>query len=227
MIRSLLDLAAIRAYLHRHLLVSGPGSEKRVALTFDDGPHPAHTPQLLDGLRQRGVKATFFLVGQRAERHPDVARRIVDEGHEVGNHGLAHLPLPFLTPGALTREVEGGGIAIARATGTHPRFFRPPMGWITPRALRLVRGLGYEPVLGDVYARDVACPGTELIVRHVLARTRPGSIVILHDGASGTRADRSQSLEAAERIADALLEQGYRLVTLSGLVGEPPEGPSA
>lgn len=219
MIRSWLDLAPVRAFLNRQLVVSVPQAGKRVALTFDDGPSPAHTPALLELLAERGARATFFLIGKRARAHPELARRIVSEGHEVGNHGWSHIPLPLLSPEAMTREVAAGGHAVTEAAGTVPRCFRPPNGWITPRSLAVVRRLGYTPVLGDVYPRDVSRPGTEVLVRHVLRRVGPGSIVILHDG-GGWRAsgDRRQSVAAAARIADALAGEGYTLVTVSALI---------
>jgi peptidoglycan/xylan/chitin deacetylase (PgdA/CDA1 family) len=221
MIRSLLDLAPVRTFLSRRLLISVPGVEPRVALTFDDGPHPVHTPRLLDLLRARGVRGTFFLVGERARAHPGIARRLVDEGHEVGNHGLAHRPLPLLTPAALAREVEGGGLAIEGASGKRPRFFRPPLGWWTDGALRRVREMGYEPALGDVYPRDVARPSAGTIVEHVTSRVGPGSIVILHDGGRTRGVDRTRSLEAAARVVDVLSGRGYRFETLSELAARP------
>jgi peptidoglycan/xylan/chitin deacetylase (PgdA/CDA1 family) len=222
MIRSLLDLARVRAYLERRVLVAVPCDDRRLALTFDDGPHPDHPPRILDLGGDGGATARLFLRGGWAERHPDLARRIVDEGHEVGNHGWAHLPIPFLGRGALEREIAGGGAAIERTAGRHPRYFRPPLGWISGFSLDQVRRLGYEPVIGDVYARDPARPGTEVIVRHVLARTRPGSIIILHDGGSrGPRSDRTQTVAAAARVVAVLQDEGYRFETLSALAGHP------
>jgi peptidoglycan/xylan/chitin deacetylase (PgdA/CDA1 family) len=217
---SLLDYAVIRNHLAKRLLVSVETTEKRVALTFDDGPNPRHTPELLDLLAEHHVRITFFLVGKRVWRHPELARRIVVDGHEVGNHGMNHIPLPVLPRPLLSREVEEAGELIERASGARPRWFRPPMGWFTDGSLRAVRELGYEPVIGDVHPRDSSRPGADRIVSHVLERILPGSIIILHDGGWSDEVDRSQSIEAVRRLIGLLRERGYELMTLSELVGK-------
>jgi peptidoglycan-N-acetylglucosamine deacetylase len=196
--RSLLDVPSVRRRLEQHLLCSVATEEKRVALTFDDGPHPRHTPRLLDLLESREVSATFFLVGRRVRAFPELARSIVTRGHETGNHGYAHVPLPLVPGPLLAREVDRAGRLIEQVTGARPRFFRPPMGWFTVRSLRAVRRMGYEPVIGTVHPRDSSQPGTEAIVDHVMNRVEPGAILILHDGGWA---------------------RGYRFETLSNLVG--------
>jgi peptidoglycan/xylan/chitin deacetylase (PgdA/CDA1 family) len=215
--RSLLDNPHVRAHLDRHLLCSIDTGEPRIALTFDDGPHPRHTPQLLGHLERAGVKATFFLVGRRVNAFPDLAREIAARGHEIGNHGFAHVPINLLPASLLRREIEGGGRAIEKATGIRARFFRPPMGWFTAPALRLVRKLGYEPVIGSIHPRDSTRPGVQVIVDHVLKRVTPGAIIILHDGGWSLRSDRSQSVRAAERLLEELPRRGYHFETLSRL----------
>jgi peptidoglycan/xylan/chitin deacetylase (PgdA/CDA1 family) len=217
---SLLDSARIRRHLADRLLISVATPEKRVALTFDDGPNSRHTPELLDLLGEHGVRVTFFLVGRRVRQFPDLARRIVAEGHEVGNHGMHHLPLVLLPPPLLRREVEAAGSVIETVTGVRPRYFRPPMGWFTDRALATIRGLGYEPVIGNIHPRDSSRPGTGRIVDHVLTRVSPGSIIILHDGGWVESVDRSQSIRAVGTIVQSLEDRGYRFATLSELVDE-------
>jgi peptidoglycan-N-acetylglucosamine deacetylase len=215
--RSLLDNPHVRAHLDRHVLCAIDTGDPRIALTFDDGPHPTHTPQLLAHLERAGVRATFFLVGRRVNAFPDLAREIAARGHEIGNHGFAHVPINLLPSSLLRREIEGGGRAIERATGLRARFFRPPMGWFTASALRIVRKLGYEPVIGSIHPRDSTRPGVQVIVDHVMKRVGPGSIIILHDGGWSLRSDRSQSIRAAEYLLDELPRRGYRFETLSGL----------
>ena len=217
MTRSLLDNPYVRAHLDRHLLCAIPTGERRVALTFDDGPHPRHTPELLDHLDNAGVKATFFLVGRRVRALPRIAREIVERGHEVGNHGFAHVPITMLPGPMLRREIESAARVIEDATGKRTRFFRPPMGWFTASALRIVRKLGHEPVIGSIHPRDSRRPGTQAIVDHVLERVSPGSIIILHDGGWTLRSDRSQSVTAACRLLEELPLRGYRFQTLSAL----------
>lgn len=217
MTRSLLDNPYVRAHLDRHLLCSIATGERHVALTFDDGPHPRHTPELLDHLDRAGVKATFFLVGRRVREFPEIARNIALRGHEIGNHGFAHVPITLLPAPMLQREIGDAAKIIEGATGKRTRFFRPPMGWFTASALRIVRALGHEPVIGSIHPRDSRRPGTDAIVNHVLERVSPGGIIILHDGGWTLRSDRSQSVTAASRLLEELPLRGYRFQTLSAL----------
>lgn len=218
---SLLDLEAVRRYLSGRVLVEMETGEPEVALTFDDGPHPRHTPWLLDLLAGRGVPATFFLVGRRVRAFSPLVRRMVEDGHEVANHGDHHIPITVLPPPLLRRELRAAARAITEAAGVAPRFFRPPMGWINDPALRTVRGLGFRPVIGSIHPRDFTRPGVDRIVEHVRARVRPGSIVILHDGGARLTVDRSQTVAAVGRLIDELAGRGYRFRTLSGPAGEP------
>lgn len=215
--RSLLDYPSVLRYLRSHLLCSVDTAEPRLALTFDDGPNPVHTPALLDLLAERKVKATFFLVGTRVERYPGLVHRIHEQGHEIGNHGHRHVPLSVLPGPWLRHEVRAAERAIAAVTGERPRFFRPPMGWFHTGVLKRLRGMGYLPVIGDVHPRDSSRPGEDTIVQHVLDRVRPGSIVILHDGGWHDGVDRSQSVNAVARVIDALHERGFAFDTLSAL----------
>jgi peptidoglycan/xylan/chitin deacetylase (PgdA/CDA1 family) len=217
--QSLLDYEFVREYLDGKVLCSVATSEKRTALTFDDGPNPNHTPPLLDILKAKGIRATFFLVGRRVRRHPEIARRIAAEGHEIGNHGFHHIPMNILVSSLLEREVAGAERVIHETTQIRPRYFRPPMGWINPIGLRVVRRMGYEPVIGTIHPRDFTRPGTEVIVERVLERIAPGAIIILHDGGWWSGVDRSQTVEAVDRITDLLGREGYRFETLSQLTG--------
>jgi peptidoglycan/xylan/chitin deacetylase (PgdA/CDA1 family) len=219
---SLLDFAAVRRYLDRRVLCSVSTPERTLAVTFDDGPHPEHTPALLDLLAAAGVRATFFLVGRRVRRYPELARRAAGEGHELGNHGDAHLPITFLTRRRLETEVGRAETSIGDATGVRPLYFRPPMGWIDDRSLRVVRKMGYEPVIGSIHPRDSSRPGVGRIVNHVVERAAPGSIIILHDGGWRIAVDRRQSVQAAAGIIERLRDQGYRFQTLSRLSGRNP-----
>jgi peptidoglycan/xylan/chitin deacetylase (PgdA/CDA1 family) len=217
---NLLEVSFIHRYLDRTLLCSVKTGEPRVALTFDDGPNPNHTPKLLDLLRKRMVRATFFLVGKRVRRHPELARRIAEEGHEIGNHGMNHVPVILLPPALVESEARRAGELLEEVTGKRPRFFRPPMGWFHAPGLKRLRELGYQPVIGNIHPRDFTGPGIDVIVDFVMERLVPGSIVILHDGGWRDGVDRSQTIAATERLIDHLEERKYRLQTLSELVGE-------
>ena len=212
----------VQNYLKDKVLCSVATTEKRVALTFDDGPNPRHTPQPLDLLARKGIPATFFLVGRRVRRYPELAARIAGDGHEVGNHGLSHIPILFLPPAAIVREIRKTEELIVTATGRKPLYFRPPMGWCSRKGIQTVQALGYRPVIGSIHPRDSSRPGTDAIVEHTLSRVGPGSIIILHDGGWLNRVDRTQSVEAADRLTDVLGEMGYRFQTLSDLAGVNP-----
>jgi len=223
---SLLDNDRFRAHLKTRILCDVEIAEKRVAITFDDGPNPNCTPRLMDMLDRKGIPATFFVVGRFIRRFPEIVNDAANRGHEIGNHTDHHIPLTFLPDRIVHREVDVAGQLATAATGTKPRFFRPPMGWFTGRVLSIVRGLGYIPVIGSIHPQDSKRPGAEAIRERVLNRIEPGAIIILHDGGWRAGIDRSQTFEAVDRITDVLLEDGYSFDTLSDLVdrGDPDAG---
>jgi len=212
-----LDNRHVRSVLDRHFLLSVPTEEKRIALTFDDGPSPRNTPALLELLARRDVRATFFLLGLRAQQFPSLAGELSEAGHEIGNHTHLHLPLPFLPQRWLHGEIERALDQIERATSVRPRYCRPPFGWFSRRVLDALAHHGQQPVIGNVYPRDSRNPGREKIVSRVMDRITPGSIVILHDGGWHPNVDRSQTIEAVDELIDRLGAQGYRFQTLSEL----------
>jgi peptidoglycan/xylan/chitin deacetylase (PgdA/CDA1 family) len=215
---NLLHSPRVFAFVSRHLLCTVPTAERRLALTFDDGPNPAATPRLLRLLAAARVKATFFLLGRNVLRFPHLAAEIAAAGHEIGNHTHRHLLLPVLPHKLLRHELERAGHLIEAATGAVPRLVRPPMGWFNGTVLRTLAELKYQPVLGDVYPQDTTRPGAREIARRIVTRVRPGSIVIMHDGVPYGQADRSQSVEAARMVIDALQKKSYRFDTVSALL---------
>lgn len=162
------------------------------------------------------------MLGGHVRRRPELARRVVLAGNEAGAHGDAHWPMPLLLPAGIRGQVRRCAASIERATGVAPRFYRPPYGFMTPGQARFVRGLGLEPVLGDVYPDDPYRPGTDRIVKRVLARLTGGSILILHDGGVLGAADRSQTVEALGVILEEMTRRGLRGVTVGDLVGGVP-----
>jgi peptidoglycan/xylan/chitin deacetylase (PgdA/CDA1 family) len=192
--------------------------EPRIALTFDDGPHAASTPLVLDLLSQFKVFATFFLVGKRLEKHREIARQIVEAGHEIGNHTFSHSLLYLSTNKRIRNEICRTDRLLRNIDGAEPKFFRPPAGFFTKRVLDVVERMGYKTVIGDVYPRDPHLPGKRKIVERVLQRTEAGSIIILHDGGGKKRADRSQTLEALSEILPQLRNRGFEFSTLSNLL---------
>jgi peptidoglycan/xylan/chitin deacetylase (PgdA/CDA1 family) len=183
-----------------------------VALTFDDGPTPEVTRKVLDVLRAKGVRATFFFVGRQVETNPDLARLVRNEGHVIGNHTYSHpLLFCFLTPGQLRRELTRGQDAIRQATGVTPRLFRSPVGLRHPLLASALVRMGLDFVLWSVRTYDTRSPGVESLRQRILDHVHPGAIVLLHD-----RRGRGASamLEALPDVIDQLRARGYRLVTV-------------
>ena len=187
--------------------------EPIVALTFDDGPNPEATPRILDALAATRTVATFFLLGRHVERWPALAERVAAEGHVVGNHGWFHRKLHTQSPASVRRDLELGTAAIIGATGLRPGVFRAPHGFRAPWVSRIARSLGQRTIGWSLGVWDSALPGVDAIVERTVSGTRPGSILLLHDGdgydASG---DRTQTAAAVPRIIDALKARDYRFV---------------
>jgi peptidoglycan/xylan/chitin deacetylase (PgdA/CDA1 family) len=183
-----------------------------VAVTFDDGPSPEVTPRVLDILREKRARATFFLVGRQVDLHPELARRVHREGHAVGNHTYSHPPLfCFLSPRRLREEIAWAQDAIARVTGTRPRHFRSPVGLRHPILERVLEREALELVLWPLRTYDTRALTPETLHRRILGRVRPGAIVLLHDR-SGPGA--SAMLAALPGVIDGLRERGFELVTV-------------
>ncbi len=183
------------------------GGRGELALTFDDGPDPKTTPEVLKALAEAGVRATFFVLGERAERHPELVRAIAEGGHEVALHGHRHRHAWLRTPAGAARDLRRGYEALARLLGRPPAFFRPPHGgWTWPLWVR-VRSLGMVPVQWEVEAGDWQRGATpERVAEKVLKRVLPGSVVVMHDAGPGGRV----SAAALRTLLPELLARGYR-----------------
>ena len=200
----------------------GAGGEHQVAITFDDGPDPRWTPKILDILKAANVKAAFFLVGVNAEHYPGLVRRIVDEGHEIGNHTYYHPNLALCWPEHVRLELNATQLLIESITGRATTLFRPPyaadtspsqLSELTP--LQIAQDLNYLVVLENIDPQDWAKPGADIILQRVKQQRRDGSIILLHDAGG----DRSQTVEALPRILDWLHTRGDTVVSLSTLLG--------
>jgi len=195
----------------------GPRHEGKVALTFDDGPDPVHTPRVLDVLAQHGIRASFFLIGERAVRAPALTRRIADEGHDLGNHTWSHRSLWLSGPRETARQVEQGHAAIAEAAGTAPRFFRPPWGMTNLALFPLLRKLRTPCVFWSVQTESRRAAAGRVQLERARRRTRAGSILDLHD-ADGVPGAGARLLEALPEMIAAIRGRGLSLVPLRELL---------
>ncbi|MEU2428947.1 polysaccharide deacetylase family protein [Streptomyces sp. NPDC007861] len=195
----------------------GSRDTPRVALTFDDGPDPVYTRQVLEILDRYGARATFFCVGHHVVALPDEVRRIAAAGHELGNHSWSHPFLFDLTPDQLREQIDRTAEALAGVTGETPTWFRPPYGALSPEVLAALEGHPTTLTMWDVDARDWARPGPERIAATVLEAAGPGSVVLMHEGAG----DRGQTVQALPSIVEGLLERGLELVTVGELSAPP------
>ncbi|WP_250564157.1 polysaccharide deacetylase family protein [Sphaerisporangium fuscum] len=162
--------------------LAGLGSPGHVALTFDDGPDPVSTPRFLDELRRLECLATFFVLGEMLQRHPEVGRRIVAEGHELAVHGWRHVNALLARPGRVTREVRGAAELAHAVSGARPAWYRPPYGVLSAETLCAARAAGLRPVLWTVWGRDWTSAASPASVMAALAPgLRGGATVLLHD----------------------------------------------
>ncbi len=199
-------------WLGRTLVRGNPATET-IALTFDDGPGEA-TPLILEILRKAGVRATFFLCGQNVERFPEYARRIAEEGHEIGNHTHSHPYFLWKTPGKIAWEIDRAQEVIVSRTGHRPRLFRPPYGLRWFGLFPILHRRELTAVLWSVSGQDWRLPATGVADR-ILRKVNGGAIILLHDGCPpGGRGDRRQTAAALEEIVRALSER-YRFIRVS------------
>lgn len=194
------------------VIYSVPTARKWIALTFDDGPSPRYTPQILHVLAEHHARATFFVIGEEAKKFPWLVAETFRQGHEIGNHTQSHPKLRSVTEGEITdcdRELQS-------INGSTPSYWRPPGGNLSEYFLTLARRTHHTIVMWtwDVDSRDWAKPGVEKIVQTVVSHTDPGDIILFHDG--GGR--RGQTVEALRIILTVLEKKGYSFVTVSQLV---------
>jgi peptidoglycan/xylan/chitin deacetylase (PgdA/CDA1 family) len=192
-----------------------------IAITFDDGPSAVLTPRLLDILKQRNIKATFFVLGQLVNEHPEIVQRAVAEGHEIGNHSWDHKALNKVGEGGLRHELADTSAVISKVAGKPVTLMRPPYGATNPRLNRAIeKEYGMKVIIWSVDPLDWKRPGPQVVEQRILKETQPGSIILAHDIHPGT-------IEAMPATLDALLAKGYRFVTVSELLSmdkPKPEG---
>lgn len=189
-----------------------PVTDQYVAMTFDDGPHPQNTPRLLDMLRERNIRATFYVIGRNVDLYPAVARRVVAEGHEIGNHSYTHRSLTTLGDAAMRDEIRKTQDAVLRATGVLPRTLRPPYGAFRQNQRQAIyTDMGLPTILWSVDPLDWKRPGPAIVSQRILAGVTPGAIVLSHDL-------HSQTVDAMPATLDALMLKGYKFLSVSQLI---------
>jgi peptidoglycan/xylan/chitin deacetylase (PgdA/CDA1 family) len=210
-----------------------PVHQKVVALTFDDGPNPPYTDEIVAYLHGAHAPATFFVVGKAVAAHPEILRTELRDGDALGNHSWDHAHLVLLSRRHVEREIDDCENAIYQATGTRPALFRPPFGARDFLVLRVAREKGYRVIMWSVpLPADWTGPPPAVIAKRVLAHVKNGSIIVLHDGDRGRSGDRRATVEATRLIVIALRAQGYSFVTVPQLLklgypNEPtPAGPT-
>jgi peptidoglycan/xylan/chitin deacetylase (PgdA/CDA1 family) len=214
-----------RAPIFGRVFWRGTRAGRLLAITFDDGPS-GHTPAMLDTLAALDVKATFFVLGVNAERHPEVVTRAAREGHDIENHGFDHRVLPLAGPSFIRDQIARTNTIIERLTGTKPSLFRASHGWRNPFVNGVARRQGLRVVGWTLGVWDTDRPGADVIVKRTLAGAGPGCVLLLHDGRGiEAQPDATQLVEALPAIISGLRERGYELVTLSSLIRQTETRP--
>ncbi len=186
----------------------GPQEKKKIALTFDDGPDSEYTPMLLDGLAERNVKATFFVIGKQAEAQPEIMKRLVKDGHLIGNHTYNHVDIRHMTESAAKEEILKANEVITKYTGEEPCFLRPPFG---NGSSRLEKDIEMIQVLWTIDTMDWACKNESKICNTVYREIKENSIILMHD-------EYPTTVRAALSIIDRLQKEGYEFVTVDRIV---------
>lgn len=215
------QIAALES--HNRFLYTGNHYLPEIALTFDDGPNPYYTPQILAVLQQYRVKATFFCVGQQVARYPNLIKQEYADGNLIGNHSWSHADLALLTNDEIDSQINLTSNLIQQVIGVRPTFFRPPYGIVNARVLSKANLLGLTTIIWNDEARDWATPGTSVIASRILSLAGDGAIILMHDGGG----DRSQTIAALPTIITTLRLRGYQFVTLQQMLKDLPKRPAS
>ncbi|HWP97125.1 MAG TPA: polysaccharide deacetylase family protein [Syntrophomonadaceae bacterium] len=203
-------------YPKDRLICRVPVKEKVVAITFDDGPYPKYTEQILDILDKYEIKATFFMIGQRVEEYPDIAREVQARGHLIGNHSYTHSrDMSELSEEEILKEMKPCEEAIVRITGQNPIFYRSPSGNTNSIILKAAQEQGYYTVNWSIAADYHLAKTPQQMADRVIQNIQPGNIILVHDGRFP---ERWKDVEATPLIIQGLMEKGYRFVNLPELL---------
>ena len=204
----------------RGTIYRGNPDKRRITLTFDDGPSPIWTPKILDELKKVNIPATFFMIGHHVRKYPDVARRVVQEGHTIGNHGYAHSVLLYYTPAELEEEIKYTELVIKETTGETTTYFRPPKAWLKRSIKEKMKSMGYEVVLWSLNSKDWVSFNHKAMVNYIVRSVKNGDIILFHDSGNvfaTEGADRLQTVLAIPLLAEQLRKKGFEFVSLKEL----------
>jgi peptidoglycan-N-acetylglucosamine deacetylase len=204
----------LRQSLHR-----GPNELRRVALTFDDGPHPMYTPRLLDALKEHGARATFFVIAEKASSYPDVICRMLSEGHDVEVHGYTHALVPILSPRLTIKQFDESQLLLRNQFGIEPRFYRPT--WGLCNLWTLLRLQGMQLVTWSIMVGDWRKTAVKTLLSRIVRRLHPGAILVLHDSDEAFGAEAGAPESVIDLIGPLIRElhaRGYTIDSLRALI---------
>ena len=196
-------------------------NKKQVALTFDDGPHPEFTIELLDLFNKEGIKATFFVTGNNIENNKNIIRRMIKEGHELANHSYSHKNLIFKKKSFIKEEIDKTDNLLREIGVKGEILFRPPFGRILFTAAYVLASLNKKVIMWNVPTKDFKTTDTDVILKRIYKQIKPGSIIVLHDSGierNGNKIDRSATISAVKTLINKLPKMGYKFKTVSELV---------
>lgn len=219
--RGELPLSELRRKYRYTFYMRGNPNRQEVALTFDDAPDPRFTPQILDVLKDKGVSATFFIMGENAEKHPELVKRMVREGHAIGNHTYTHPDLTKITDDAFHKEVLSTQELLESQIGYRPFLFRPPYGTIYERHLRWLGDKQLVTVNWNADSKDWRSLSKQQVYANIMKGIKPGAIVLQHAG-GGKGEDLRGTITALPLVIDELRKQGYSIVTLTQMLAIMP-----
>ena len=204
-------------YTQANIVRNGSRQQRYIALTFDDGPHPQYTLEILDMLKKHNIKATFFVLGQFAEEYPDIIRRQVNEGHEIGNHTYSHFDITKISKDKFKEEFNRTQEIISSLTGVESKVFRPPYGVYNENVVKVINEQESNIILWtyDQDSKDWSNPGVDEIVTTTVSNIKNGDIILFHDYVYH---ETSNTVSALESIIPELTNQGYSFVTVSELM---------
>lgn len=190
-------------------------NSKKIALTFDDGPHPRITREIISILKEYGVTATFFVIGQNADNYPETMKLLAESGYEIGNHTYSHKNLKKMSEAEVNEEFRKCSETLLRF-GVEPKLMRPPEGFFSDEVIKVSRGMEYDIILWSIDTRDWAHTPADSIVKNVIENASGGDIILMHDYLSGY----GGTCEALRVIIPKLKSEGFEFVTVSELISE-------